>query len=206
MESKPYYYKDLTDEVLFNRYAGGDMAAFDVLLRRHKGLIYSLILRYVKSATIADEIFQEVFLKICKYKDQFRESISFKSWMVTICRNTCIDHLRHVKRSLETESLDADVRGGNHSLNERVASADPIASDYLAIRLETEEMGGYLEKLPLEQKEAFYLKVVMDMTFEEIGAVKKCSVNTVKSRYRYALETLRGLVNRQRLIRKAAFK
>ena len=84
-------YPNLTNEILFNRYIGGDVNAFNVLLNRTKNLIYSMILRYVKNRNRAEEIFQDVYLKVCRNKDQFREAISFNSWIVTICKNTCID-------------------------------------------------------------------------------------------------------------------
>lgn len=197
-------YSQLTDEILFQRYGGGDVKAFDVLLKRHKGLVYSLILRYVRTSQQADELFQEVFLKICKNKDQFREAVSFKSWMVTICRNTCIDHIRHVKRTPDIASFDAEAENEGRSLSEKIASPDPQPLDALTIDFENQELHSYMEKLPEEQRETFALKVLGDLTFEEIGASMKCSVNTAKSRYRYALETLRGLVNRKRMLAKIA--
>lgn len=193
----------LSDEILFNRYAGGDLKAFDILLKRHKGLIYSLILRYIRNSQQADEVFQEVFLKVCKNRDQFREAVSFKSWMVTICRNTCIDHIRHQKRTLVTDSLDS-ADGEDRSLSEQVPGNQPSPLETLTLAIEDEALAELLDKLPLEQRETFQLKVAGEMTFEEIGAAMKCSVNTAKSRYRYALDALRTLVNRQRFYDKVA--
>lgn len=197
-------YSQLTEEMLFNRYTGGDMAAFDALLKRTKGLVYSLITHFVYDRALADEIFQDVFLKICKNKDQFRESVSFKSWIATIARNTCIDHIRHMQRSLKTDSLDANFdTDDSRSLAQTVASSDMGPGEHLTIHVETNEMEALLKKLPAEQRETFYLKVVMDLTFEEIGATMRCSTNTAKSRHRYALETLRGLVKRKKILEKA---
>jgi RNA polymerase sigma-70 factor (ECF subfamily) len=193
----------LSDEILFNRYSGGDLKAFDSLLKRHKGLIYSLILRYIRNSQQADEVFQEVFLKVCKNRDQFREAVSFKSWMVTICRNTCIDHIRHSKRTLVTSSLDA-ADSDDRSLSEQVPGHQPSPLETLTLAIEDEALVELLDKLPLEQRETFQLKVAGEMTFEEIGAAMKCSVNTAKSRYRYALDALRTLVNRQRFYDKIA--
>ena len=68
MEIEDKDYPHLTDEILFNRYAGGDLKAFDELLRRTKGLLYSLILRYVTSHSEADELFQDVYFKVCRNK------------------------------------------------------------------------------------------------------------------------------------------
>lgn len=202
MKLNPDDYKNLTEEVLFNRYCGGDLAAFEVLLQRTKGLVYSIILRSVQNRSQADEIFQEVFLKVCKNKDLFREAISFKSWLVTICRNTCIDNSRRQKRSLKTESLDGLPEDDHRALSERVASQDDTPDQTLTIQMENKELAELLDKLPAEQRETFYLKVVSEMTFEEIGQSMSCSTNTAKSRYRYSLETLRGLVRRKRVLGK----
>lgn len=197
-------FSGLTDEVLFNRYMGGDVAAFDALLMRNKGLIYSLILRYVKKTNIADEVFQEVFLKVCKNKDLFRQAVSFKSWLVTICRNTCIDYTRKQFRTLKTESLDGFAEDGDkRNLSEVVASEDLNPGEVLDIQVETEWMQELLDQLPVDQRETFYMKVVMELTFEEIGESMKCSTNTAKSRYRYALASLRSLVRRQKMLGKA---
>jgi RNA polymerase sigma factor (sigma-70 family) len=197
-------YTQLTDEVLFNRYSGGDLKAFDVLMRRHKGLIYSLILRFVRNSQQADELFQDVFLKICKNRDQFREAVSFKSWMVTICRNTCIDHVRHIKRIPGMDSFDAEGDEEGRSLSEKIASSGPQPLETLTINFENQELTELMDKLPAEQRETFALKILGDLTFEEIGGAMNVSVNTAKSRYRYALETLRGQVNRKRLLDKIA--
>jgi RNA polymerase sigma factor (sigma-70 family) len=192
--------KAVSEEILFRRYCDGDVKAFDTLLNRLKGLAYSFILRYVRNQSVADEIFQDVFLKICKNKDQFRESISFKSWMVTICKNTCIDHIRKQKRGFQTSSLDNLNDAHDRPLSERVASDAPTPDEELRFKIENAELTELMDQLPEEQRETFYLKTVMELTFEEIGAGMKCSTNTAKSRYRYALETLRALVKRKRLM------
>lgn len=199
-----YDYKTLSEELLFRRYCEGDIQAFDVLLERLKGLVYSMIFRYIKDEVLADEIFQEVFFKVCRNKDQFRESISFKSWLVTITKNTCIDYTRKQSRGLKTSPLDAQGgEGDERPLSERVASTAPTPADNLEYKIEDEELAELLDGLPVEQRETFYLKVVMELTFEEIGESMKCSTNTAKSRHRYALDTLRGLVKRKRLLEKA---
>jgi len=195
-------YPGLTDEILFNRYGAGDTRAFDEILNRNKGLVYSLILRFVKAQCEADEIFQDVFLKVCRNKDQFREAVSFKSWLATITRNTCIDYTRKAKRTLRTESLDYED-DDRRSLSEVVPSEEATPFDELITQIENENLAELLDELPQRQKETFYLKVVMEMTFEEIGTSMACSTNTAKSRYRYALESLRGLVRRRRLLEKA---
>ncbi|MBU0506292.1 MAG: sigma-70 family RNA polymerase sigma factor [bacterium] len=196
-------YPHIPNEILFNRYRGGDLKAFNELLKRMKGLIYTLIMSYVHNHAQADEIFQEVFFKVCKNKDQFRESVSFKSWLVTITKNTCIDQLRRKKHAYKMDSLDGHNDDDRPALSEKIATPDPTPDENLAIQIENKELEDLLKQLPAEQSETFYLKVVMEMTFEEIGTSMDCSSNTAKSRYRYALDTLRGIVKRKKLLEKA---
>ena len=199
-----YDYKELTEEVLFNRYVGGDLKAFDVLLERMKGLVYSMILRYIRNDSQADEIFQEVFLKVCRNKDQFRHSTSFKSWLVTITKNTCIDATRKDKRTLKTSPLDDQNNENDRALSDKVADEGPTPMDALTTQFENQELEALLDELPLTQRETFYMKVIMELTFEEIGEAMDVSTNTAKSRYRYALSTLRSLVKRKQLMEKAS--
>jgi RNA polymerase sigma-70 factor (ECF subfamily) len=199
-----YDYKSLTEELLFKRYCEGDIKAFDALLERLQGLAYSMILRYVKNVSLADEIFQEVFFKVCKNKDQFREAVSFKSWLVTICRNTCIDYTRKQSREFKTTSLDGGMEDEGRSLAEQIAADAPSPLEEVSFKIEDAHVAELLDNLPAEQRDTFYQKVVMEMTFEEIGAAMGCSANTAKSRYRYALVALRSLVKRKRLLSKAA--
>lgn len=194
-----YDYNELSNEVLFQIYTSkGELKAFEELLNRHKRLIYAMIYRYVKNQAHADEVFQDVFFKVCKNKDQFRESVSFKSWLVTIAKNTSIDFLRKQKREQNVQSLDPMVQGDERSLAETVHDQnDKSPLQDVIESVENEQLNTLLEELPQEQKETFMMKVIMEMTFEEIAEAMKVSINTAKSRHRYALKALRGLVKRQ---------
>lgn len=202
MEFSKQEYKELSSEILFAKYQKGDVYSFDVLLERHKRLIYSLILRYVKQKSVVDELFQVIFMKVCKNKDQFREAVSFKSWLATICRNTCIDYLRKQNRSLKTQSLDDRYDEDSRSLAETVADEGPTPDEVMQIDMEDQRLKSLLNELPEEQRSTFYMKIVMELTFEEIGQSMNCSANTAKSRYRYAVSTLQSLVKRERFLDK----
>lgn len=206
VQTMEYEKKDfigLTDEILFQQYLRGNVDAFDEILRRTKGLVYSLILRYIKDKPVADEIFQDVFLKVCKNRELFRESVSFKSWLATVCRNTCIDHIRQQSRTLKTQPLQTPHDDERMNVIDFIPSSEPTPDGLLSEHLENTELEALIAKLPAEQSETFYLKIIMEMTFEEIGEAMQCSTNTAKSRYRYALDTLRGIIKRKRLLQKA---
>lgn len=200
-----YDYNELSSEVLFDLYHKGNMSAFTTLLERHKKMIFGLIFRYIRNTSQAEEVFQDVFYKICKNKDQFRESVSFKSWIATIAKNTSIDFLRKQKKELGTLSLDEMPHSGlDRPLNEQLKdenTANPL--DVANFKSEDASINDLLDELPVEQKETFVMKVMMDMTFEEIAESMNVSVNTAKSRHRYALKALRSILKRRETLAQA---
>lgn len=185
---------EATDEVLFSRFQRGDQRAFDLLLKRYQVPIFSLILKSVRNRAQAEDIFQDVFFKVIEKRDQFRETVSFRAWLYTICRNTCIDTARKHKRTPYVESIfKNEERPLEINIVGHEESPDTAASGAELDSFLSEAM----EVLPPEQQETFYLKVKGELTFEEIGETMKCSVNTAKSRMRYALERLREIFKKR---------
>ncbi len=190
--------QELKDEVLFDLYRKGDTQAFDILLKRHKASLFGMIMRSVRNTEKAEDIFQEVFFKIVEKRDQFRDAVSFKAWIFTICRTTCIDAARKVARTPRHESIHGDDESPGHE--NRLKAKEPNALDVVS---DLSSQGFYekiLEELPSEQKETFEFKVYDDLTFEEIGTLMNCSPNTAKSRMRYALDYLRDVFNKRGLL------
>jgi RNA polymerase sigma-70 factor (ECF subfamily) len=168
------------DEVLLARYRRGDVAAFRTLVRRHQRPLYNFALRQVRSPGAAEDIVQDVFVRIVQNVETFKEEARFSTWAYTIARNLCIDHLRkRVHR--RHASLDAP---------ERVAGSSP-AVDRVAIGQQLQgHIAAAVEALPEDQREVFLLRQVGDLAFKEIAEIVGVSENTVKSRMRYALERL----------------
>ncbi|MFT6396007.1 MAG: RNA polymerase sigma-70 factor (ECF subfamily) [Bradymonadia bacterium] len=185
----------LADEELMLRYADGDVGSFEVLLGRHESKILNFVYRSVGERTRAEEITQDVFLKVVRTAKKYTKSAKFTTWLYTIARNACIDESRRQSKR-RTLSLDAPMRsdesGGATFLD---AVRDPnakggtagIAREEFRARL----MEG-LQALPDEQREVFVLRHYDGMRFVDIAKVFDISENTVKSRMRYALATLRG--------------
>lgn len=189
---------DLSDEILFSKFKAGDHASFDILLARYASPLFSLILKSVRNRPQADDIFQDVFFKVIEKKDLFRQATSFKAWVFTICRNTCIDAARKHKRGPKIDSLFQEE---GISLEEVLPAGRPSAVDKMEESEENKMLDHLLEVLPPEQRETFYLKVKGELTFEEIGEVMNCSVNTAKSRMRYALEQLRATLKKRGMLK-----
>jgi RNA polymerase sigma-70 factor, ECF subfamily len=187
--------EEVTDEVLMMRFQGGDQSAFARLVRRHKTPVYNFILRSVRSREVAEDLVQDVFVKVVQNAAEFKHEARFSTWAYTIARNVCIDHLR--KAALRRHpSLDqaANNNSGEDgpTLGERIADSHfGAAVDRVAIGTELgQRITRAVEELPPEQREVFLLREVANVPFKEIAEIVGVPENTTKSRMRYALERL----------------
>ena len=189
---------DQTDEQLMQAYREGNPRAFELLLARHERKVWNFLRRSVGDATLAEDLLQEVFLRVIKTQadaqmGDFRGEAKFTTWVYTIARNLCIDHARRAVHR-DARSLDAPTRAddeASETLYDRVSDggrdAEGLASDG-QVRARVDEA---VAALPPDQREVFLLREVMDMPFAEIASVVGAPEPTVKSRMRYALERLR---------------
>ena len=183
--------EEASDEVLMMRFQSGDRAAFAALVRRHKTAIYNFILRQIRTPAAAEDLAQDVFVKIVQNAADFKHEARFTTWAYTVARNVCIDHLR--KMSLRRHpSLDHSDSGEGPTLGERTADSRPGASvDRSAIGAELAvRITKAVEELPAEQREVFLLREIGHVPFKDIAEMTNVPENTVKSRMRYALERL----------------
>lgn len=191
MTSVPKRTPDPPDEALMLRYQQGDRTAFAALVRRHQGPLYNFALRQVRVQPVAEDVVQETFVRVVQKAAEFKHEARFTTWVYTITRNLCIDHIR--KRALRKHpSLDEQKGedGDGPTLGEQ--TADPRAS------VEREATGTELkqrialavDRLPDDQREVFVMREVANLPFKEIAEITGVPENTVKSRMRYALERL----------------
>ncbi len=185
-------FESVGDEVLMRRYQHGDAAAFAALMRRHLNGVYNFLARHVGGrSAVAEDLAQEVFLRVVERAREFKHEARFSTWLYTIARNLAIDHLR--KASLRRHpSLDETHPVTGSTLGERVVDAHPTASgERMAAASELAgRIDQALDTLPEEQREVFLLREVARLPFQEIAAITGAPENTVKSRMRYALERL----------------
>jgi RNA polymerase sigma-70 factor (ECF subfamily) len=187
---------EATDEALMTRFQGGDASALAALVQRHKTTLYNFILRQVRHPMVAEDLVQDVFLRIVHRAGDYKHEARFATWAYSIARNISIDHLR--KMALRRHpSLDQPAGAGSEfgqSLGERTADDRPSAS------IDRAAIGGELgiritravEDLPPDQREVFLLRQLAEVPFREIADIVGASENTVKSRMRYALERLQA--------------
>jgi RNA polymerase sigma-70 factor (ECF subfamily) len=189
----PIAREEVTCEVLMMRFQAGDRAAFANLVRRHKTAIYNFILRLVRSSSVAEDLTQDVFVKVVQSASDFKHESRFSTWAYAIARNLCIDHLRKMAfrqhPSLDQASQD-DPSGP--TLLDRTADVHPRAAvERSVIGQEVgQRIAHCVESLPTEQREVFLLREIGNLPFKDIATITGVPENTVKSRMRYALERL----------------
>lgn len=192
------------DTHFVQRYLGGDPSAFDVLFDRYQRSVFFLVRQYFPQKERAEEVFQEVFMKVLERLDRFHGDGSFRAWLFTLSRNHCIDRLRYQSRRPEIpESAFGDPTEDGpgpiaQEKSQEMSSDEKTYEKELARHLQEA-----LSKLPEEQRETFLLKERGGMTFEEIAGLMEVSVNTVKSRMRYALAHLRRALKSKAFIKEA---
>ena len=186
----------LTDYELVEQFINGKQASIEVLINRHKNRVYTYILLLVKNDQLAEDIFQDTFIKVInslragKYHDKGR----FVSWVVRIAHNLIIDHFRKEKH-LNTISNDAtEVDMFNSAKYSDQTIEEVLIGDQI-----TNDVRKLIEELPDEQKEVIVLRHYVGLSFKEIADQTDVSINTALGRMRYALINLRKLIKEKNL-------
>ena len=178
-------------------YQAGDLAAFEELLARHERPLWTFLRRFVGDAATAEDLLQEVFLRVVRAAGEWKSEAKVSTWLYTIARNLCTDQARRAVHR-RAQSLDAPVApaGADDSgpiLVEKITGAAGRGQPESAAmdRQLRAEIDRAVDALPDDQREVFLMREVMDMPFAEIARAVGATEPTVKSRMRYALEKLR---------------
>ncbi len=169
------------DSALMLRYKDGDVAAFEILYRRHNDALYRYLLRLCQHRDNADDIFQEAWGKIIKSADRYRPTAKFTTFLYRVAHNCFIDHIRRNKRHTHSGNLEPDCQPDPGDLPEMIVERS-LARERLEIAL---------QDLPDEQRDVFLLHEEAGLSLEQISAVTGSNRETTKSRLRYAVKKLR---------------
>ena len=181
--------------MLLQAYRAGDVRAFERLVARHEKPVWNFIRRFVADAATAEDLLQEVFLRVVKSADEWRGAAKFSTWLYTIARNLTVDHARRsVHRNAASLDAERSIGSGDSTttLHDRIASTDRRADEIASDRETKQRIDAAVAALPPDQRAVFLMREVMEMPFAEIAAAVGASEPTVKSRMRYALEKLRA--------------
>lgn len=186
----------LNDQELINQYIGGNDRAFEVLLTRHKQKIYTSIYLFVKDHALAEDIFQEVFIKIIDTlrKGKYNHEGKFVQWAMRISYNMCVDYFRRSKRRPKvspTETFDIFD----------ILPVQEENAEQAIMRSQThDKVRKLVDMLPPEQREVVILRHYADMSFKEIAQLTRVSINTALGRMRYALINIRKMVEEKEIV------
>lgn len=182
-----------SDETLMLAYAGGSSAAFEQLYARHRGGTYRYLLRHTGNTASAEEMHQDVWLKIVRARDGYTPDARFTTWLYTIARHRLVDHWRSQRgtwfTSLQDEGTDTAV--------DAASLVDDSTTDPLSITIDAQcgrRLVAALAGIPPAQRDAFLLHVEGGLSLPEIAALTSTSTETVKSRLRYAYKRLRAVL------------
>jgi len=186
---------NLTDQQLIHLFVEGESDALETLILRHKDKIYTSIFLLVKDKYLAEDIFQDVFIRVIDTvrSGRYTEEGKFLPWAMRIAHNLCVDHFRKVKRTPTIRnSEDRDIfevlniteDGVDRKMMQR-QSHDKVIPQLLA--------------LPADQREVLVLRHYAEMSFKEIASMNNCSINTALGRMRYGLINLRKMMTEKQI-------
>ncbi|MDB5195692.1 MAG: polymerase subunit sigma-24 [Flaviaesturariibacter sp.] len=180
----------LTDHELINLFIAGNVNALETLVLRHKDKLYTSIHFLVKDKYLAEDIFQDVFIRIIdtvrggRYTDEGK----FLPWAMRIAHNLCVDHFRKVKRQPIIKT------GDDQDIFEVLNFTEENAEDKMIRSQSHDRVRNMLDQLPEDQREVIILRHYADLSFKEIAELTGCSINTALGRMRYGLINLRKMM------------
>lgn len=180
----------LNDKELVLRYRNGDVASFQILVDRYQNKIYSYVLMLVKDKQLADDIFQDTFLKIIRTikAGAYKEEGKFIQFAMRISHNLIIDHFRKAKRLPMVDPTKED-----YDMLDNARFKDPSIEEQIVTEQTYDDVRKMIEFLPAEQREVLVMRLYDDMSFKEIAEATNVSINTALGRMRYALINLRKM-------------
>ncbi|MEP0133923.1 MAG: sigma-70 family RNA polymerase sigma factor [Eudoraea sp.] len=186
----------VADSILVQNYISGDEKSLEILINKHNQRLTSFIYSKVQDRAIAEDIFQDTFIKVIRTlkRGAYNEEGKFLPWVMRIAHNLIIDHFRRNKRMPKFEGSEDfnifSVLGDNKLDAERQLIKDQIDSDLTLL----------IEELPDDQKEVLVMRIYKDMSFKEISENTGVSINTALGRMRYALINLRKIIEKNNIV------
>ena len=179
-----------TDNELIHLFMDGDMASLETLILRHKDKLYTSIFFLVKDKYLAEDIFQDVLIKIIDTLrgGRYTEEGKFLPWAMRIAHNLCVDHFRKVKRTPAIKTSD------DRDIFEVLNFTEDGADVKMMKRQSHDRVRKMLDLLPEDQREVIILRHYAELSFKEIAALTNCSINTAIGRMRYGLINLRKMM------------
>ncbi len=188
--------KTISDYELITRFIKGEQSCFEHLIRRHKNKVFAYISLYIRDQALAEDIFQDTFLKVIQSvkTGKYADNGKFISWVMRIAHNLIIDHFRRIKQlnTISNDDYDSDI------FNSRKLTDDNI-EDTMIKRQIQKDIRKMIAQLPDDQREVVILRHYADLSFKEIADITGVSINTALGRMRYALINLRRIMEENKI-------
>ncbi len=188
--------KLIGDRALVRMYKSGNDLALAELIRRHKDKVFTSILLFVKDEILAEDIFQDTFIKVIETlrRGKYSEEGKFLPWVLRISYNLCIDHYRKVKRTPTVTNNDG------YDIFKILKFAEDNAEERMIKNQTYHKVRKLIDQLPSEQKEVVVLRHYAELSFKEIAAITNVSINTALGRMRYALINMRKMIEEKHIV------
>jgi len=189
-------YSKLNDAILVSKYMVGEEKPLEILIKRHKQRVYSLIYSKVLDREVTEDIFQDTFIKVINTlkKGNYNETGKFLPWVLRIAHNLCIDYFRKNNR------LPLFKNSDNFDIFSVIADSKLNVESSIIKEQIYEDTLKLLDTLPTEQREVLEMRFYKQMSFKEIAENKDISINTALGRMRYALINIRKVINTNKII------
>ena len=187
---------NLSDKELVMRYQAGDVSCFQILVDRYQNKVYSYIMMLVRDRQLADDLFQDTFLKIIRTLKggAYKEEGKFIQFAMRIAHNLIIDYFRKEKRLPMVDPTKED-----YDMLANARMKDPSVEERIITEQIYDDLRKMINRLPDEQREVLNLRFYSDMSYKEIADVTNVSINTALGRMRYALINLRKIAEEKKL-------
>ena len=185
------------DSQLIAEYLDGNQNSLEILIHRHKNRVFAYILMVVKDKQLADDIFQDTFIKVINtiQAGNYKEEGKFIQWVMRIAHNLIIDYFRKSKRIpvVDNDSYDFDIF-------DTIQFTDASVEEKMILDQIHKDVRELIEHLPKEQKEVLFMRHYTEMSFKDIAEQTDVSINTALGRMRYALINLRKLIKEKDIV------
>jgi RNA polymerase sigma-70 factor (ECF subfamily) len=185
----------LNDHELIARYMQGEEGCLALLVSRHKRRVFSSIMMLVRNKAIAEDLFQETFIKVINTlrSGNYKEEGKFLPWVIRIAHNLTIDHFRRERKMPKLRDTE------EYSIFDTIVSGNDNAQEVILKKQTHYKLREMIKELPFEQKEVLMMRHFADMSFKEIADTTNVSINTALGRMRYALINIRKMMKEKNI-------
>lgn len=188
--------KVISDYELVTRFVKGEQSCFEQLINRHKSKVFAYINLYIRDQALAEDIFQDTFLKVIQSVKcgRYADNGKFLSWVMRISHNLIIDHFRRIKQmnTISNDNYESDIFNSKQFAEENI-------EDSMVKKQIHQDIRKMISHLPDDQREVVILRHYAGLSFKEIADLTQVSINTALGRMRYALINMRKLMEEKKI-------